>query len=657
MTYGGTNWGHSAAPVVYTSYDYSAGLRETREVRDKLKQMKLLGLFTRVSKDLLKTYMEGNGTGYAVSDSAIWTWALRSPDNGAGFYVFQQDNTRSRSSITFTVNAKTSVGEVAVPNVSLAGRQSKIFVTDYKFGAHTLLYSSAEILVYANLDVDVLVLYLNVGQIGEFAFKNNRTSTFETFGAATDFKATKSNTTTKYTYTQAAGSTVVKFSNGVLVYLLDKATAYNFHAPPTTSNPDVLPSQQIFILGPHLVRTVSVTGNMLLVTGDSTNATSIEAYVGDNRVRTVSWNGKRISTTRTSYGSLVGRVPGPPARDLTLPSLTNWKSADSFPESSPSYDDSNWTICNKTTTLSPVRPFTLPVLFSSDYGYYTGQRIYRATFSSTSNGTSQSLNLITQSGTAAGFSVFLNGQHIYSEPGNATLNQITSLISLPSDLIRPKNYLAFLLDYTGHDQTSTGPSGVSNPRGILGASLVNPSKNFTSWRITGNAGGNRNIDPIRGPMNEGGLYAERLGWHLPGFPTTSWNSSSPVVGISKAGVQFYTTTFRLPVSTSLDVPIGIELLASTGTKARVQVWVNGYLMGKYVPHIGPQTRFPVQPGVLDTSGGRNTIAISIWAMEDAGARLETVRLIKYGVYETGFKTGETGYLRPGWKKGERERFA
>lgn len=23
MTYGGTNWGHSAAPVVYSSYDYS----------------------------------------------------------------------------------------------------------------------------------------------------------------------------------------------------------------------------------------------------------------------------------------------------------------------------------------------------------------------------------------------------------------------------------------------------------------------------------------------------------------------------------------------------------------------------------------------------------------------------------------------------------
>jgi hypothetical protein len=53
--------------VVYSSYDYSAPLRETRQIQDKLSQAKLIGLFTRVSKDLLKTKMIGNGTGYAVS--------------------------------------------------------------------------------------------------------------------------------------------------------------------------------------------------------------------------------------------------------------------------------------------------------------------------------------------------------------------------------------------------------------------------------------------------------------------------------------------------------------------------------------------------------------------------------------------------------------
>jgi hypothetical protein len=56
----------AAAPVVYTSYDYAAPLRETRQIRDKLSQTKLIGLFTRVSKDLLKTEMIGNGTGYSV---------------------------------------------------------------------------------------------------------------------------------------------------------------------------------------------------------------------------------------------------------------------------------------------------------------------------------------------------------------------------------------------------------------------------------------------------------------------------------------------------------------------------------------------------------------------------------------------------------------
>jgi hypothetical protein len=67
MAYGGTNWGHLAAPVVYTSYDYSAPLSEDREITTKMSQSKLIGLFVRVSKDLLQTEMIGNGTGYSVS--------------------------------------------------------------------------------------------------------------------------------------------------------------------------------------------------------------------------------------------------------------------------------------------------------------------------------------------------------------------------------------------------------------------------------------------------------------------------------------------------------------------------------------------------------------------------------------------------------------
>ena len=113
----------------------------------------------------------------------------------------------------------------------------------------------------------------------------------------------------------------------------------------------------------------------------------------------------------------------------------------------------------------------------------------------------------------------------------------------------------------------------------MGAQLLsanNTKLNVDVWKIQGNAGGQKNIDPVRGPLNEGGLYGERLGWHLPGFDTESWEHSSPLEdGIKKAGIKWFTTTFALQIDKDLDVPIGVELGAPAGTIARVQLYVNG----------------------------------------------------------------------------------
>ncbi|KAL4896432.1 glycoside hydrolase superfamily [Aspergillus ambiguus] len=284
MVFGGTNWGHSAAPVVYTSYDYGAPLRETREVRDKLKQTKLLGLFTRVSADLLKTDMEGNGTAY-TSDASIFTWALRNPDTNAGFYVVAHASSPSRAVTSFALNVNTSAGAITIPDIQLDGRQSKIIVTDYTAGKKSsLLYSSAEVLTYATLDTDVLVFYLNVGQTGRFVFKDAPPLRFQVYGGS---KVSASNTThgTEYSYVQAAGVTAVKFSNGVLAYLLDKPSAWNFFAPPLTSTPEVSPDQHIFVQGPYLVRGASIHGDTVAVTGDNANTTSLELVLSPSSPR------------------------------------------------------------------------------------------------------------------------------------------------------------------------------------------------------------------------------------------------------------------------------------------------------------------------------------------------------------------------------------
>lgn len=633
-------------------------MSETRQVTDKFRHFKLLALWTRVSKGLHKTIMESNGTGNAVNSSEIWTWVLKNPDTSARFYLAENNKSSSRAVTDFTLTVNTSAGKIAIPSLQLSGRQSRWVVTDHPIGSNaTLLYSSAEILTYGTFDRPVVVFYLREGQMGEFAFKTAPTTlNFTTHSGTTNLKAIVSNGIMKYSYNQAKGATVLEFSNGILVYLLDIPSAYSFHAPPTSSDPNITPDKHIFVLGPSLVRSAKIHGSTISLIGDNANSTKIEVYTGLSSITTISWNGEGIPTYRTAYGSLTNaNIPGAETLSFSLPNLSalEWKTADSLPELSPTYDDSHWTVANKTTTLSPVKPLTLPVLFSSDYAFYAGAKLYRATFSSR---TASTLNITVQGGSAAGWTAFLNGKLLGGhggDPAKDSTNAVLKVDATTHDLKEKDNILLVVTDYTGHDQTSTGPAGGENPRGILGATLKDSSGKtipFEKWRIAGNAGADQNVDPVRGPMNEGGLYGERLGWHLPGFNTSSWSTGSPLSGFTGAGIRWYSTTFSLNLASGYDVPIGFEFSADKAVQARVLLYVNGYQFGKYVPHIGPQTRFPIPPGIINMQG-ENTVGIGVWGQMEKGAKLSGLKLIEYGRFASGygFETIDGARLQPGWK--------
>lgn len=546
-----------------------------------------------------------------------------------------------------------------VSDVELYGRQSKILVTDYVFGKHRLLYSSADVLTTGVFDGgDVLVLYLKEGQTGVFAFKGEAGLSFVLDGSSTVSVSAPgggggASSQQAFTYKQAAGTTAVQFSNGVLVYLLDQATAWRFWAPSSTVTPYPPLDKRYFIIGPYLVRNASVDVDVLRVSGDNDEAATMEAYVGTHTtIKTISWNGKELEARKTRYGSYVTWIPGVQGRTISLPSLDRWHGADSLPEADPAFDDSRWTVCNKTASLSPVGPDTLPVLFSSDYGFYSGAKVYRGYFDNT-GGHWKSVKLTCSGGLGFGWSAWLNGEFIGGDTGSSLLTTTTGELALAASALKPAdNVLTVLVDYHGHDETSTG-QGVGNPRGILGATLLPggtaKATGFSTWKLQGNAGGDANIDPVRGPMNEGGLYGERLGWFLPGFDPSSLNrSDSPMHGLARAGVRFYTTTFALDLDDDLDVPLGVSLSAAAGTAARVQLWVNGYQFGKFEPHVGPQSVFPVPPGIVNNRG-TNTLALSLWAQEAAGARLDAVRLVSYGAYQTDFGFArDWSALQPAW---------
>jgi hypothetical protein len=189
----------------------------------------------------------------------------------------------------------------------------------------------------------------------------------------------------------------------------------------------------------------------------------------------------------------------------------------------------------------------------------------------------------------SGWSAYLNGAFIGSWLGSTKITKGEVQLSFANATLNSNssNVLFIIQDHMGKDQTS----GATNPRGIFNATIIGGG-NFSSWKVAGKAGGDKNIDPVRGPYAEGGLHAERLGWHLPGFDDSAWDTGSPATSLSTAGAKFYRTVVPLDLPKGVDASLGFVLSSPAGSKLRAQLYVNGYMFAKYIPHIGNQVTFP-----------------------------------------------------------------
>jgi hypothetical protein len=154
MTYGGTNWGNLQTHTIYSSYDYGAAIREDRTLTPKLDELKLQANFLHASPDYLVAVRIGEGTvgtGTAYSNSTdIYTTNLQAPSSKANFYFVRQVTNAKTTATTFSLNVNTTLeGQITIPkngSITLAGRESKIIVTNYPFGSSVLEYSTAEVI-------------------------------------------------------------------------------------------------------------------------------------------------------------------------------------------------------------------------------------------------------------------------------------------------------------------------------------------------------------------------------------------------------------------------------------------------------------------------------------------------------------------------------
>jgi beta-galactosidase GanA len=173
-----------------------------------------------------------------------------------------------------------------------------------------------------------------------------------------------------------------------------------------------------------------------------------------------------------------------------------------------------------------------------------------------------------------------------------------------------------LVENMGHnDDWTADENRHKQPRGRVGAALAGPSAGAAiSWKIQGAAGGENLADMVRGPLNTGGLYGERGGWHLPGYQDGRWTKNSP--GAVHPGVTWFRTGFRLDLPKGQDTAVALRFGGQIPQGARATFFLNGWNLGLYGADIGPQTDFALPAGLLRQHGD-NTLALAVIAEQDS----------------------------------------
>jgi hypothetical protein len=229
MIFGGTNWGNLGHPLGYTSYDYGAIIAEDRTMaREKYSQAKLLANFLFASPAYLTAQPQSNANavGAFTGNGDLFVTALIG--NSTKFFVVRHTAYESFATTSYSITLPTSRGDITVPqtggSLSLHGRDSKIFVTDYDLGGVNMLYSTAEIFTWQKYDNKlVLVVYSGPGETNEFAFAVNsyaRANVIE--GDQSTIRVSKRDGYAIVNFDTRSGRRVVK-SGGLFIYILGKS--------------------------------------------------------------------------------------------------------------------------------------------------------------------------------------------------------------------------------------------------------------------------------------------------------------------------------------------------------------------------------------------------------------------------------------------------
>lgn len=644
MGFGGTSWGWQPAPVVFSSYDYGAPISEDRGLRDKALGMKLLGNFIQSANDLLGQMDIGDAIQPDNAKVRIYHNVNRQLGSHLLFAVHKPSSNTGTEAFAFEL--KTADGSYRIPqagSLALSGQDARFILAAYPLGQHRLVYSTSELWTQIRQGAaDLTLLHGRSGHDGEtvlrFAHKPGvRVITGE---VQQRWDATKGDLRLNYRH---QGLIELEITGGgrapLRLLIADESTAQA-----SWKLGDVL------VLSPAMPRTAVKNGDTLELTGDTHEASSLRVWAGAG-IQRLRWNGVDVAA-QARGASLVARqaLPGPAA--ITLPDLSqlSWTRRSDIAESQPGFDDSAWRVADASSSAAQVYTASekgQPVLAMSDYGFHRGDVWYRGRFTTT-GAEPLELRLWYGAGGAGLIQVWVDGRFVgqheldTARPFPETHDTFQLMLK---DLAPGEHVVAVMVRNMGHNWDLFADDAHKEARGLIAASLGPKGGRRAalpiSWKLQGAPEAIRDL--ARGPFNNGGLGGEHRGWHLPAAPDkdfkTGWEATTPTAAPPAPGSYWLRSSFTLDLPEGHDVQLGlafgdVTVPRSNGVENRALVFVNGWNLGQFVAHVGPQRVFVLPPGIVNPKGD-NTMALVVTSDGKPENALERIRLLPLRVARGG----------------------
>ncbi|WP_143180842.1 beta-galactosidase [Buchananella hordeovulneris] len=500
-------------------------------------------------------------------------------------------------------------------SLTLQGRDAVLVTADAKLGDHKLLYSTAQLFVNEDFGDRQFVAVVGPRDgAGEMVLAYDAEPTVSD-GVEKNWDADRKELRLNFTFGAEPTTITVQGATGkpLQVRVLDReaaATAWLQHGAAGTGN---LP---VFVEGPYLARAAVFSGSEVNILGSATTAHPLRVFAPQG-VTTVKWNGQALSAGEVFTGQAVAPVA------VDTPTLT-WVKAEENPEALPEFDDSAWRVVDKTTTVNRwQRPGRASgkVMGSNAYKMFEGDVWYRGTY--TANSAEGVITLQGNGSTGqpghgrppAFMLVWVNGHYAGAVPAVGRQQRV----NIPAGAVQAngKAVISVLVHNMGQNLDWSDDGLSRQNRGLEDVAISNGDAASVVWKIQGARDVDNPLDVTRTMYNNGGLYGERAGWYLPGYPTTGWKSATHLRA-DKPGVAWYRSAFDLDVPAGQDVSFRLEVQSSRFTAQRradqseVLLFVNGWNTGVYVGDIGPQTSFTIPSGFLNPNG-RNEIAVAVTA--------------------------------------------